>query len=72
MKTVIIVYVCDAWHSQQSKSFFGVYSTKTKAIAAAKKHGKLSPSSVSSLSSFNQTQGLDENYILDEATVNPK
>lgn len=72
MKTVTIIYTCDAWHSHNSKSILGVFTTKEKAINAISRHNnKLTISDISALSAFNQTQGLEENYLLDSATLNP-
>ena len=75
--TVIIVYTTDAHHSHASKDFLAVFSSRQKAIEGCKKHAKenkpiLSMSDINNLSAFNQTQGREVNYLLDEATVNPK
>lgn len=73
MKTVIIIaYECDSHHSHSSKSFFGAFSTETKAIRAIKKADKnVTEQEVNQLKSNRQTQGLSINYILDATTLNP-
>lgn len=72
MKTVQLVYTCDLWHCTASKSLFGVYSTKNKALKAIKKNSpSISQNDINNLNAWNQTQGLEENYIIDSATLNP-
>ena len=75
--TVIVVYTTDAHHSHASKDFLAIFSSRQKAIEGCRKHAKenkapLNMSDISSLSAFNQTQSREVNYLLDEATVNPK
>jgi hypothetical protein len=70
MKTIFVVYTCDAWHTHASKRIFGVFTTKNKAILAIKKTAKFYPRLVPDLAANNQTQGLEENFIIDETTLN--
>jgi hypothetical protein len=71
MKTIFVVYTCDAWHSHASKRIFGVFTTKNKAILALSKVPELSKNDMKKLCEFShQTQGLDENFILEEIELN--
>lgn len=39
MKTVFVLFQTDVWQSYSSRVFFGVFSSKVKAIDAAKENG---------------------------------
>lgn len=77
MKKIVILYTCDAWHNYTSNSPIGVFTEKFKAVNFAKLHaskseeGKLDKHDVFLLSTIDQTQNRDENYIIEEWELNP-
>jgi len=56
----------------------GAYTSKGKAIAAAKRHskdsvdGKLTSDDIDDLNRIEQTQQRDENYLIQELEINSK
>ena len=70
-KTIVIAYMCDSHHSHSSMSFFGVYTTYQKAIKAVCRYDNLVTSQeVAQLKQHRQTQGLEQNYVLNSAILN--
>ena len=70
----LLLYSCDAWHTHSSKELLGVFTDNDRFndyIGDMKSSGKLSGEDAEDLLSQNQTQGLDENYIIDEEELNP-
>ena len=81
MKTVIIIYTCDANHYNDSKRVWTVASNKEMAIQLIKRHAKtmnesdpdnelLSDDDLYNLEHIEQTQNRSVNYIIEEFEVN--
>lgn len=76
-ESVFILYTCDVWHSSDSYRLLGVYTSQSKAIAAAKicsysdGEGYLSKDDVQLLKDISQTQNRSTNYVINEEMLNP-
>jgi hypothetical protein len=70
-KEIIIVYTCDEHYSHASKRYFGVYTTKNKAIKRIKEYDlNLTRLDINHLNAFGRTQTANNGYILDSAILN--
>ena len=75
MQQVFLLYTCDGFLSTNSMRLLGVYSTKEKAILAARKDAKdeekvpLTKWEREYLERYNQTQGRETNYLIDPQEV---
>lgn len=75
MDTVLILYETDAWHTHASKSIIGVFSGADELNAYLQKmvrKRRISQDDYEELLSQNQTQGRQDNYMIEEEDVNPK
>ena len=76
-RKVIILFSCDAWHTYSSMSILGLFTSKGKAIAYAKRDAKASEEGaiddddIYNLNHINQTQNRGSNYHMEEREVNP-
>lgn len=75
MKKVFILFTCDAWHTNESRRILTVGTSLEFCHRIAKQHAEeendpLSEEDLNHLKSTNQTQGLDENYLIEEFSVN--
>lgn len=66
---IIILYSCDAWHSHASKEVLGVFTDwNTMVVNHLEKY--LNRDEIIELKS-GQTQGREQNYIVEIETLNP-
>lgn len=75
MKNVFILFACDAWHTNESRRILTVGTSLDWCQKIAKRHAEeeedpLSDEALEQLKSTNQTQGLDENYLIEEFSLN--
>lgn len=75
METVFILFVCDAWHTNESKRVISVCTTLDYAQGLAETHAKnegepLTVNDVLNLALQGQTQSRDVNFIVEETTLN--
>lgn len=71
MKEVLLLSKCDAVHSRDSFRTVGIFSTHKKLINYLKaQDGTLTEQDIRLLSLIAQTQGKDENYIIDYFNIN--
>jgi hypothetical protein len=77
MKKVYLLYTCDIWHSNDSKSLLGVFtqvlSAETFALINAQEgeEGELTHEHCKQLCDKAQTNGREENYIIETEELNP-
>jgi hypothetical protein len=69
-KQVFILYNTDAWHSKESKQLLGIFTSKEKAIMFANGFYHLDGDFNYELFHQGQTQGLDENFIIEKDFIN--
>jgi hypothetical protein len=70
----LILYSCNAWHEHSSKELIGVFTDMKKLsgyINDMKSAGKLAKEDAEELLEHHQTQGLQENYMIEEEALNP-
>jgi hypothetical protein len=65
-----LVFRTDAWHSNDSKKLAGVYDGKDAAIEAVDYVSPLSLEDRRLLQLVNQTQGQEENWLLEPVHLN--
>lgn len=70
MREVYVVSTCDEWHSNASKLTIGVYEYASDAIDDLAIKYKLSEDNQELLGSCGQTQGLEQNFIIDRFVLN--
>ncbi len=75
MKKVFILFTCDQWHTNESRRIITVGSSLEWCHKTAKQHAEaendpLSKEDLERLKDTNQTQGLDENYLIEEFSLN--
>lgn len=75
MKKVFILFSCDSLNTEESKKIVTVGTSLDFCHKIAIKHAEgendpLTDDNLEQLKSTNQTQGLDENYIIEEFTLN--
>lgn len=69
-----LLYSSDAWHTHSSKALIGVFTDSDRFsdyIGDMRSSGKISGENAEYLLLHNQTQGLEENYIVEEEELNP-
>ncbi|QRE03490.1 hypothetical protein [Flavobacterium psychrophilum] len=75
MKTVFVLFTCDAWHTDDSKKVISVCDNLDFVQEIAKKHAKeegepLTKNDVLNLEFQKQTQGRELNFMFEETTLN--
>lgn len=77
MKTIVIVYVADGFHSVNSTEVIGVATSKHEAIKLLKAEVKRNPDydpldsdDLKNLEDINQTQGREDNFRIEEFNLN--
>lgn len=80
MDEVFVLFTTDTWHTPDSKSLIGVFTSHAKAVKGADDHskeseeGELSKHDVLLIGwkngGINQTQGRSENYIIEKWLTN--
>lgn len=70
MAQVTVLFKTDQWHSHSSKKLIGVFSTKGNSLKYLKKVFKLKYTDIDDIYHQGQTQGLDENYVLETHELN--
>ena len=74
--SVFVLFWCDLHHTHDSKRIAGVFESFNKAFDGANKFAKMSKEGRISiddnllLKRINQTQGRNENYIIEEWEIN--
>jgi hypothetical protein len=75
-KNVFVVSTCDAWLTHASMTMLCISTTRNKAILVCRKHSSqdgnnpLDKDELAHLKSRLQTQGREENYYIEEVTLN--
>ena len=70
----LILYSCNTWHEHSSKELIGVFTDTEKLsdyVNDMKSAGKLTEEEAGGLMEHYQTQGLRENYMIEEEALNP-
>lgn len=70
----LLLYSCNAWHEHSSKELLGVFTDNDSFIdyiSDMKSSGQLSEETTEGLLRDRQTQGLEENYMIEEEMLNP-
>jgi hypothetical protein len=75
MKTLYILFLCDAHHSEASKKILAVCDNENKACELANKDALREGEAISKDNLINlfiehQTQGLDYNYMIETLLLN--
>ncbi len=71
---VLLLYKCDAWHTHSSKELMAAFNDPDRFreyIEDMVSSGKLQEEDAYDLLKGEQTQGLDENYIVEDEKLNP-
>lgn len=69
-----LLYSCNVWHEHSSKELLGVFTDNDRLIdyiSDMKSSGQLSEEDAQDLMTNHQTQGLEDNYMIEEEELNP-
>ena len=76
VKIVYLLFTTDAWHNPSTNDILGIFSSKELAIKQAYKTAKLndddplSDDDILNLENIGQTQGRDNNFIIQDFNIN--
>ncbi len=70
-KEILILCYCDQWHSKQSQKIIACFSNYMQVEKFIKQNYSLSNEHIKNLLENNQTQGLEQNFIILVEKLNP-
>lgn len=76
MKKALVLFTCNAWHSTNSMTMIGIFSSVNAAISFACNHaekseeGEIDDDDMHLLNHCHQTQGRSINYQIEEYDLN--
>lgn len=75
MKNVYILFICDAWLSQESKRVLAVCTSEDESVNLAQKYSNkqgdnFTKNQIIELYTKQQTQGRSNNYVIEQVILN--